>query len=85
MTGKITIPKINEILLEEFMAPMHLSADCLAQEIHVPVSHIQEILNSERRNDAETSLRLARYFKKSDSFFLDMQTDIELRELKENL
>ena len=78
----IETPQINEILLEEFMEPMGISAYKLAQEIHVPVSRIQDILHGRRRITADTSLRLARFFGVTDRYFLDMQNDIELRELK---
>ena len=69
-------PQINEILLEEFMEPMGISAYKLAQEIHVPVSRIQDILHGRRRITADTSLRLARFFGVTDRYFLDMQNDI---------
>ena len=45
MTGYIDTPTIGEILQEEFMEPMDISAYKLAQEIHVPVSRIQDILH----------------------------------------
>ncbi len=83
MKEHIETPKISEILFEEFMEPMGLSAYRLAQEIHVPVSRIQDILHDRRKITADTSLRLARFFGVSDRFFLDMQNDIDVRELKE--
>ena len=82
MSNFIETPTISEILREEFMEPMGLSAYKLAQEIHVPVSRIQAILNGGRRITPDTSLRLARYFGVSDRFFLDMQSDIDMRNLK---
>ncbi len=82
MKNFIETPTISEILKEEFMEPMGLSAYKLAQEIHVPVSRIQAILNSGRRITPDTSLRLARYFGVSDRYFLDMQSDIDMRNLK---
>ncbi len=82
MTDMIPTPKISEILMEEFMIPMNLSAYRLAQEIHVPVSRVQDILHDRRKITADTSLRLAKFFGVSDRFFLDMQNDIDLRELK---
>ena len=85
MTDFITAPTISEILREEFMKPMNLSAYRLANEIHVPVSRIQAILNGKRKITADTSLRLAKFFGVSDRFFLDMQNDIDIRELKANL
>ena len=49
MTGYIDTPTIGEILQEEFMEPMDISAYKLAQEIHVPVSRIQDILHDRRK------------------------------------
>ena len=81
----IETPKISDILLQEFMEPMGISAYRLANEIHVPVSRIQDILHDRRKITADTSLRLARFFGVSDRFFLDMQNDIDVRELKQTL
>ena len=78
----IATPKMSEILREEFMEPMNLSAYKLAQEIHVPVSRVQDILHDRRKITADTSLRLAKFFGVSDKYFLDMQNDIDIRELK---
>ena len=78
-------PTIGEILTEEFMVPMQLSAYKLAQGIHVPTSRIQDILHGRRKITADTSIRLGRYFGVSDRYFLDMQNDIEVRELTEKL
>ena len=82
MTNTIETPKMSEILREEFMEPMGISAYRLAQEIHVPVSRVQDILHDRRKITVDTSLRLARFFGVSDRFFLDIQNDIEIRELK---
>lgn len=62
MMNFIIPPTIGEILQEEFMEPMNISAYRLAQEIHVPVSRIQDILHGRRKITADTSLRLARFF-----------------------
>lgn len=78
----IPAPKMSEILWEEFMKPANLSAYRLAQEIHVPTSRIQDILHDRRKITADTSLRLAKFFGVSDRYFLDMQNDIDIRELK---
>lgn len=85
MTDYIPTPSMGEILREEFMIPMNLSAYRLAEEIHVPVSRIQDILHDRRKITADTSLRLARFFGVSDRYFLDMQNDIDIRELKLNI
>ena len=85
MDKYINTPKMGEFLIEEFMKPLDLSAYKLAHEIHVPVSRIQDILHDRRKITADTSLRLARFFGVSDRFFLDIQNDIDLRELKNEL
>lgn len=76
---------MGEILLEEFLQPMNLSAYKLAKELHVPVSRIQDILHNRRKITPDTSLRLAKYFEVSDRYFLDMQIDIDMRETKEQI
>ena len=81
MPNYITTPTISEILIEEFMKPYGISAYRLAQDIHVPVSRIQDILHDRRKITADTSLRLAKYFGVSDKYFLDIQTDIDIRNL----
>ena len=85
MVDFISAPTISEILREEFMEPMKLSAYQLPKEIHVPVSRIQAILNGSRRITADTSLRLAKFFGVSDRYFLDMQSDLDIRALKSSI
>ena len=85
MAEYIKAPTMGEILKEEFMEPMNISAYKLAQSIHVPVSRIQAILNSGRRITPDTSLRLAKFFGVSDRYFLDMQNDIDIRALKTSM
>ncbi len=80
--NQIKTPKISEILKEEFMVPYHLSAYKLAKAIGVPVSRIQDILHGRRKITAETSIRLGRCFGLSDKYFLNLQTDIDIREAK---
>ena len=78
----ISNPTMGEILREDFMKPMNISTYKLAKEIHVPVSRIQAILDNNRRITVDTSLRLAKYFGVSDRYFLDIQNDIDIRNLK---
>lgn len=80
---KIPTPKISEILKEEFMIPLHISAYRLAKDIDVPVSRIQDILHDRRKITAETSIRLGRYFGLSDKYFLNLQIDIDIREAQD--
>lgn len=80
MTRNIETPRISEILWEEFMKPLRISAYQLAKELHVPVSRIQDILHDRRKITADTSIRLGRYFGVSDKYFLNLQTDIDIRQ-----
>ena len=78
----ITTPTVSEILREEFMEQLGISAYRLAQSINVPVSRVQDILHDRRKITADTSLRLAKFFGVSDRYFLDIQNDIDIRNLK---
>ncbi len=82
MKKYIETPKMSEILLEEFMQPMEISAYRLAKDIHVPVSRIQDILHDRRKITADTSVRLGRYFGVSPRYFLNMQDDIDIRNIE---
>lgn len=79
MERTIETPTVGEILREEFMVPMNISAYKLAQDIMVPVSRIQDILHSRRKITANTSLRLSKYFGVSERYFLNLQNDIDIR------
>ena len=79
---KIETPTISEILLEEFMKPLSISAYKLANAINVPVSRIQDILHNRRKITIDTSIRLGIYFGVSELFFLNIQNDIDLRNEK---
>ena len=85
MENRIPTSTIGEILQEEFLEPMGISAYKLAHEIHVPTSRIQDILHDRRKITVDTSLRLAKYFGVSDRYFLDMQNDIDIRNMKDTL
>lgn len=82
MSKHIKTPTIGEILTEEFFTPMGLSAYKVAQAINVPVSRIQDILHDRRRITVDTSLRLAKFFGVSDDYFISLQDDIDIRNLK---
>lgn len=85
MADYIETPTMGEILQKEFMEPMNISSYKLAQEIHVPVSRIQDILHGRRKVAADTSLRLAKFFGVSDKYFLSMQNEIDIRNLKASI
>ena len=83
MKELIPVPKMSEVLLEEFMRPLGLSAYRVAKDIKVPVSRIQEILHDKRKITADTDLRLCKYFGMSNGFFLRVQMDLDLLEAKD--
>jgi addiction module HigA family antidote len=68
----------GEILLEEFMKPLGLSANALALALRVPANRITGIVNGERAVSAATALRLARYFGTTPEFWVNMQAGHEL-------
>jgi antitoxin HigA-1 len=75
-------PHAGEILLDEFLKPMHLSQNALARAIGVPPRRINEIVLGKRAVTADTDIRLARYFGISEGFFLGLQGDFEILERK---
>jgi addiction module HigA family antidote len=68
----------GEILLEEFLKPMGLSQNKMANDIGVPPRRINEIVHGKRRITADTALRLAHYFKMTPQFWLGLQMDYDL-------
>jgi addiction module HigA family antidote len=85
ITDLLPNPHPGEILLEEFLKPMGLSQTKLANAIAVPPRRINEIVLGKRAVTADTDLRLARYFKMSEGFFIGLQTDYELMERKRQI
>ena len=83
--SKIEMPKKSEILKEEFMEPLGISASRLANDIGVSISRIQGILHDKRRITADTSIRLGRYFGVSSRYFIDIQSDIDIRNVEPNI
>ena len=78
-------PHAGEILKEEFLEPLGLSQNALARAIGVPPRRINEIVLGRRAITADTDLRLARYFRMSEGFFLNLQAHYELMERKRAL
>lgn len=85
MADRIAAPTAGEILAEEFMKPLGISSYRLAMDIRVPVSRIQDILHDRRKITADTSIRMAKYFGVSETFFLNIQNDIDLRNARAEL
>lgn len=68
----------GEMLAEEFMAPLNLSANALAIALRVPATRIGAIIKGERSVSADTALRLSRYFGTSPEFWIGLQATHEL-------
>jgi antitoxin HigA-1 len=75
----------GEILVSEFMEPLALDAASLASAIGAEPAHVEAVIAGTRSLDAELDLRLARYFRMSEGFFLGLQADYELLEAKRAL
>ena len=76
----IDIPHIGEVLQEEFLEPLGLSQNALANAIGVPSNRINAIIRGQRSITADTDLRLTKYFGLSKGYFLRLQNNFELLE-----
>lgn len=70
----------GEILKEEFLIPLKISAYKLSKDINIPQTRISEILKGKRRITADTALRLSNYFGNSAKFWLGLQDDFDIEE-----
>ncbi len=70
----------GEVLMEEFLIPLEISAYRLSKDIGIPQTRISEILKGKRRVTADTALRLSQYFGNSAKFWLGLQDDYDLEE-----
>jgi len=69
----------GEVLREEYLKPLEMSANALAKALKMTPSRINEIVRQERGITPDTALRLARYFGSTPEFWLDLQMTYELR------
>jgi len=70
----------GEILLEEFLKPLNITAYKLAKDIEIPQTRVSEIVKGNRRITADTALRLSKYFGNSPKFWLGLQDDFDIEE-----
>ncbi len=75
----------GEILLEEFLNPMEITLKRLAEDIHIPLSKIDEIIQGKSAITADIALRLSKYFELSERFWLNLQVNYDLELAKEQL
>lgn len=74
----------GEILREEFLTPLKITAYRLAKETFIPQTRISEILKFNRRITADTALRFSKFFGTTPNFWLGLQNDFDLEEEKIN-
>lgn len=72
----------GEILSEEFLKPMGITAYRLAKETHIPQTRISEIIQGKRRITADSALRFSKFFGTTPTFWLGLQNDFDLEEEK---
>ena len=75
----------GEILREDFMEALNISINQLARDLSVAPHRISEIVNGKRAITADTALRLQRYFRVEAQFWLNLQTEYDLRMMKRKI
>ena len=78
MSRKLKNIHPGEVLSEEFLKPMEITAYRLSKEIGIPQTRVSEILKGNRRITADTALRLSKFFGNSAKFWLGLQDDFDL-------
>jgi addiction module HigA family antidote len=87
MTNKDFLDPITpgEILRDDFMEPMEISINKLSRDLSVPPNRISEIVNGKRGITADTALRLECYFGIEAQFWLNLQSEYDLRKMKRKI
>lgn len=78
-------PHAGELVASEFMEPLGLTIDALATALAIAPARLEGVVAGHIRMDADLDLRLARYFRMSEGFFLGLQDDFELSEARRAL
>jgi len=78
------IPEVHpgEILEEEFLKPLDITAYRLAKETKIPATRISQIIKGKRRITADTALRFGKFFGNSADFWMGIQMEYDLRKEK---
>ncbi len=72
----------GEILREEFLKPIGMSAYALAKRLHIPAPRINDIVLERRGITADTAVRLSRFFSTTEQFWLNLQDAYEVNRIK---
>jgi addiction module HigA family antidote len=84
-TNKMRAIHPGEILREEYLAPLGMSAHALSMALHVPAPRIHDIVRERRAITPDTALRLARFFNTTAQFWLNLQSSFDLKQAENNL
>ncbi len=82
MDKLIPVPEVGELLLEEFMDPLGMTAEDLASALEVPLAAVQDILSGRQKITPGISRQLSRVFGMSENFFFALQMDVDRRKRK---
>jgi addiction module HigA family antidote len=81
----VAYPHPGEILAEEFLKPMGISRYRLARELGIPATRVGDIVAGKRAITADTGLRLSRFFGMSEAFWMGLQDDFDLANVKDRI
>jgi len=75
----------GEIIKEEYLEPLNMSANALAVALRVPAPRINDVIRQKRGVSIDTALRLARYFNTTPQFWMNLQISYDLKMAKQNM
>lgn len=81
----IPTPTIGQILQDEFLQPLDMTAYRLSKEIHVSTSSVLDLIHGRRRLSTDMALRLAKLFGTTDRFWINLQASIDVRNRKPDM
>ena len=81
----LDIPTIGEIIVDEFLEPMNITPYRLSKELNVSTSTILDLIHNRRKLSVEMALRFSKYFGNTYKFWLNLQNELEIREMKKKL
>jgi antitoxin HigA-1 len=75
----------GEIIKEEYLEPLNMSANALAVALRIPAPRINDVIRQKRGVSIDTALRLARYFNTTAQFWMNLQVSYDLKIAKQNM
>ena len=75
----------GEVIQEEYLKPLNMSANALAVALRVPAPRINDVIRQKRGVSIDTALRLARYFNTTPQFWMNLQISYDLKMAKQNM